>query len=180
MGNNTLFTTIKSFGHLFYTMQSAGPDPWRLLLKKGKDLLACTWNPRYTLCWRCQTHRSSNPSTGECRQPSGIISEPCAAAKQKKTFSEPQYWRGHSSRGSELLKPHSSHSRAACGLLPNSTLFCLSKHVLLQPGHFTHHAAHKIKLFCGFYLVFLLVKPFLLNWGLLHLPLVYDAGSALD
>lgn len=82
--------------------------------------------------------------------------------------------------GLELLKPHSSHSRAACRLLPNSIPFHRSKNVGLQPCRFTHHSACKMKLFCRFYLIFLLGKPFLFNWGLFHLPLVYDAGSALD
>lgn len=127
-----------------------------------------------------QDHHSSKPPTGQRHQPLSFISEPSTVAKQK------NHLVNHSTGTDAAIRAlnQQSHTAATARLTRGSW----HKPPVVQPEKVDGSSAWpfhsllriKIKLFYGFYLIFLLGQPLCFNWGLLHLPLVYDARSALD
>lgn len=91
-----LSRTICSFGQLSCTMQSAGPDLWSWLFRKGKfRKLDFTWKIQYMLCWRCQLYTAVSPQLQNaisleapmCR--ATLTSKPSALAKQENHLLNP-------------------------------------------------------------------------------------------
>lgn len=161
-----LSRTICSFGQLFCTMQSAGPDLWSWLFRKGKSrkqLLDFTWKIQYMLCWRCQLYTAVSPQLQNaisleapmCR--ATLTSKPSALAKQENHLLNPSSGKDAMINAQGLWAEATATARRPHGSWHRQCqLFHLSKSMVLQPDHFTWCSGYKIKSFCGFHLRFLL------------------------
>lgn len=156
-----LSRTTCSFGQLFCTMQSAGPDLWSWLFRRGKQLLDLTWKIPYMLCWGCQLHTAVSPQLLNAISPEAPM---CRAtltsvlAKQENHLLNPSSGKEATVNAQELWVQATATARQPHGSRHRQWQpFHLSKSMVLQPGHFTWCSGYQIKsFFCGFHLIFLL------------------------
>lgn len=145
-------------------MQSAGPDLWSWLFRRGKQLLDFTWKIPYMPCWGCQLHtavRTQLHSAISLEAPmcrATLTSKSSVLAKQENHLLNPSSGKEATVNAQELWvqaigtarRPHGSWYR-------QWQLFHPSKSMVLQPGHFIWCSGYQMKsFFCGFNLRFLL------------------------